>query len=112
MKTIQVNNNEYTFFNQSFSNSRSWGHESTLYKNGYKLDATRVYYHNRTWDSYEFQNVMTILVEEHLDALRDDAMARYKSDHGIKRLAGAKRVEFLQSFDAENTELYELIRSL
>ncbi len=112
MKTIQINNNEYTFFNEVWERGYSWGHRSVLHLNGYKLTEAKATYYNRTWESYQFQSVMMQAVENYTSELLWEAIDRYKQENNIKRLTKDKKQIVVSKFEKENAELYELKRSL
>ena len=112
IKTIKINNNEYTFFNEVWERGYSWGHRSVLHLNGYKLTEARSRYHNRTWESYQFQSVMMRAVEDYISGLLWKAIQDYKQENNIKRLTKSKKEIVVSKFEKENTELYKLKRSL
>ena len=112
MKTIQINNNEYTFFNEVWEVRYAWGHSSELYLNSVKIAESSVRYYNRTWESYQFQSVMMRAVENYTSELLWEAIDRYKQENNIKRLTKDKKQIVVSKFEKENAELYELKRSL
>jgi len=40
-------------------------HEATILKNGSEIYKTKIYYQNRTWESYEFQDVIHKAIRNH-----------------------------------------------
>lgn len=46
-------------------------HEATLLINGIEVDSTKICYLNRTWESYEFQSVLSKLIDK-TKSLTDD----------------------------------------
>ena len=112
MKTIQINNNEYTFFNEVWEVRYAWGHSSELYLNSVKIAESSVRYYNRTWESYQFRVVMLQTVEGYISELLDEEIQEYKEANNIKRLTKDKKQIVVSKFEKENAELYELKRSL
>ena len=111
MKKI-INNNEYIFKNEVWEIGYMWGHDSTLHKNGVKISESSVRYYNRTWESYQFRSVMMRNVENHISGLLDVEIQVYKQENNIKRLTKDKKQIVVSKFENENSELYELKRSL
>jgi len=112
MKTIKINNNEYTFFNEVWERGYNWGHRSVLHLNGYKLTEAKLTYYNRTWEAYQFQSVMLQAVEDYISGLLWKAIDSYKRENNIKRLTKDKKQIVVSKFEKENTELSKLKRSI
>lgn len=112
MKTHTIttsNGNVYQFINESFSNSRNWGHKSQLFINNVYIEDDKRIYLNRTWESYQYQSVMKEIVWKLIAQEQKQAVDKYKSDNGIKRLSSEKRIEIESSV---GTELKEILNKL
>lgn len=107
IKKFKINENEYTFVCEGWSNSRSWGHRVVLIKNMYTMCEAKIRYYNRTWENYEFQTCMLKAIriaEEHKQALE---LEYYKAKTGRKRLREAEKEDIYNNCD-QLKELQEL----
>ena len=68
---------EFQFVNEYFSTSRSWGHISTLFRNGVQVSEVKARYYNRTWEAYEYQSVMSSAAEMYNDGKRSQYLNEY-----------------------------------
>lgn len=109
--TRELNGNVYEFINDSFSNSRNWGHKSRLYKNNQLVTDAKAIYLNRTWESYQYQSVMKSTVYNAIEAEMADILFKYKNDNGISRLKQEKKDELFSNSDIiiELKQLLKLI---
>ena len=110
--TIKINGNTYDFENESFSNSRNWGHKTRLYKNSHLVSEAKRIYLNRTWEVYQYQSCMRDAVYKLITEAETKAIERYKSSNNIKRLSKERREKVLAECKNENKELYTLIEKL
>jgi len=106
-----INNNEYQFLNESFENSRNWGHKTSLFKNGEKISDHKSIYYNRTWESYQFQSCMQDSVYDLIDIEFAKIIDECKSTNGIKRLASSVKTKLREDFE-HNSELFLLLKEL
>lgn len=107
IKKFKINENEYTFVCEGWSNSNGWGHRVNLLRNNYEIAEARIRYYNRTWENYEFQTCMLKairIVEEHKQA---SELEYYKQKTGRKRLKEAEKQEIYSNCE-ELKELKEL----
>jgi hypothetical protein len=110
--TIELNGNNYVFANESFSNSRNWGHKSQLRKNGCLIGENKSIYINRTWESYQYQSCMKSIVCNLIKKNGNDYINSYKADNNIKRLSSVKRDKLIDESNGLDSELYELLNRL
>ena len=110
IKKFTVNNTEFMFVNTSWSNSRVWGHDTTLLENDREVATNRCTYQNRTWECYEYQTCMLgcvrILIENRIAKIKDT----YKSDRNISRIT-KKHKEALEEIIADDARL-KILREL
>ena len=107
IKKFNINENEYSFVCEAWSNSRSWGHKVNLFRNNYEIAEARIRYYNRTWESYEFQSTMlkaiNIVEEKH----RLLELEYYRAKTGRKRLKQEEKEEIYKN-SKQLQELQEL----
>jgi hypothetical protein len=111
-RTIEIGKNTYTFENESFSNSRNWGHKTRLYLNGILISENKSIYLNRTWESYQYQSCMQGAVHNYLDRELEFAIRSYKEANGIKRLTHERKQEVQKAFNKEYGDLQVLLHEL
>lgn len=92
---IAVDDNEYTFVNETESTRSGFCHKSTLFNQyGSAIGNNRVNYYNRTWESYRYQTVMrgvvSGLIENRESVLKND----FKAVKGIKSLNNKYKAEY------------------
>lgn len=88
MMTIerQIEGRSFTFFCESWSNSRAWGHRAVLMEEGRKLQDQKCRYYNRTWESWEFQSICRVVVCSEIQRLKNEALDRFRSQTGRQRI--------------------------
>ncbi len=108
MKTDKIlNGNEYTFINESFSNSRNWGHKTKLFKNNDLVAENKAIYLNRTWEAYQYQSSMKSCVYNLIDAEIVKSKLNYKKVNEIKRMT-KKHQEIFEGICKVSPKLKEL----
>lgn len=100
-KIVKVNDNEYEFINNAWENSRNWGHESTLLKNGVEIGHNRVVYINRTWENYRFQSCMLGITWQLIHDREEELKEEFKENKNISRLTKKYEEEFNKYLDAD-----------
>jgi len=65
-KDFVVNDVNYSFILSSKGNKCGFIHKATLYEGERELTSRQVQYYNRTWEEYQFQAVMKLVVEKAL----------------------------------------------
>lgn len=108
---FSIKNNEYEFVNESFQNSRNWGHITHLFKNGSEISEHKSVYYNRTWESYQYQSCMQGSVYSLIDIEFADIISKYKIAYNIKRMASTLKKELRDKFESHN-ELFSLLKKL
>lgn len=48
---------------ETYETRYSWGHKAWLYIDGSEVDYRKITYYNRTWEAYEFESILSYLVE-------------------------------------------------
>lgn len=101
---------EFQFVNEYFSTSRSWGHISTLYKNGVEVATNKVRYYNRTWEAYQYQSVMAGLVYQLKEDYINDYIRDYKEKNNISKFKkGQKQLVIDEAKTMQAYKEYNLI---
>ena len=93
IKRYIINENEYSFVCEGWSNSNGWGHRVVLIKNMYTMCEAKIRYINRTWENYQFQSCMLkaiYIVKEKYQLLELEC---YREKTGKKRLKEAEKQE-------------------
>jgi hypothetical protein len=101
---------EFTFVNKTWSNSSSWGHETTLFKNSFEMNSRRVRYYNRTWESYKYQTCMLGCVDELIEQKENELKDRFKEEKQITRLTKKFETQY-ENYKNENEEL-QILKAL
>ena len=95
--------NIWKVVNDSWSNSRAWGHETTIIRNSYCYDKHKVRYYNRTWESYTYQTCMSGALASILHDEANAYIERYKRENNIVKFKHGERLEILRKFKEETT---------
>lgn len=98
-----INGNNWELVNEYWETSYSWGHKTTIIKNGYDYGTHKVRYYNRTWESYTFQSCMSGAISELEETELQNYIDRYKEKNGISRFKKGQKEKVIQEFN--NTEL-------
>lgn len=111
-RIIEVNGKTFEFVNESFSNSRNWGHKSRLYINNGLVAENKSIYYNRTWENYQYQSCMKGCVYNLIDEAKKEFITNYKKENYINRLSKAKKDILDDFFKQEQKDLFELLKLL
>lgn len=95
----------YRIKSTAWSTSRSWGHESILYVDGFQVQRKKLTYYNRTWESFKFQTCMRIVVEDYINAYLVDYESAFKHYHNKKRLSAKLRKQMMEQFKKETRDV-------
>lgn len=95
--THVINGHNYLIHSRSVNSRTGFAHVSTLVRDGNEIETKRVNYYNRTWESYQYQTSMRLVVEAAMRREVDSLIAHYKRESGIKRLSAAKKEELSNS---------------
>ena len=99
IRTKKIGNTKYSFVNESWSNSRAWGHRTVLIRNGLELEDEKIRYYNRTWEYYAFQTCMYKALETYKDRLLYRYIQDYKESNGIDRFKKGEKQKVIESFN-------------
>lgn len=105
--TLNINNDEFTFVNNSESTRYGFRHTCVMFINDYHRATIYHPYYNRTWESYTYQTVMIEAVQEVMSEIYENELQDYKEKNGIKRLTAAKRKAFEDGF---NNQTYKNLK--
>lgn len=88
MMTIrrEIEGRNFTFFCESWSNSRAWGHRAVLMEGGRVLQDQKCTYYNRTWESWQYQSICEAVVRSEIERLKGEALDRFRSQTGRQRI--------------------------
>ena len=88
MMTIrrQLESRDFTFFCESWSNSRAWGHRAVLMEGGRELQDQKCRYYNRTWESWQYQSICKAVVYSEIQKLKYEALDRFRSQTGRQKI--------------------------
>lgn len=114
IKKYTINDNEYTFVNDSFSTSNSWGHITHLFRNGQEIGNYRIRYYNRTWEAYEYQTCMKECLDTTIKQYIQNFIDGYKKKNNIKKFKSGQKTEVIELAKkeietAELSQLYNLL---
>ena len=95
--TFKINGHEYMIHSRVASSRTGFAHVSTLVRDGGEIATKRVNYYNRTWESYQYQTSMRLVVEAAMKQELDSLIEHYKRESGLRRLSAAKKEELSNS---------------
>jgi len=95
--THTINGHSYLIHSRVASSRTGFAHVSTLVRDGREIATKRVNYYNRTWESYQYQTSMRLVVEHVMRREHEQLIAHYKRESGLMRLSAAKKEELSNS---------------
>jgi len=96
--TFKINGHEYLIHSRTVNSRTGFAHVSTLIRiGGGELETKRVNYYNRTWESYQYQTSMRLVVEAAMKRELGSLIDHYKRESGLRRLSAAKKEELSNS---------------
>lgn len=109
MMTIkrQIEGRDFTFFCESWSNSRAWGHRAVLMQNGCEIQDQKCRYYNRTWESWQYQSVCEYAVLSEIERLKVKALDRFRSQTGRKMIRKEEKAAIYAN--DENIRVFEAL---
>jgi hypothetical protein len=113
LKNFKVDEYEFVFICEEYSNSREWGHKVELKRKGFSgdyitLERTKIRYYNRTWESYKFQSAMLKAVRKYIDGIKEIIEIDYRRENNITRLTAKRREVLNEIFEnSESIKIYE-----
>lgn len=105
-----INGNNWELVNEYWETSYSWGHKTTIIRNGYEYLTRKVRYYNRTWEYYTYQTCMYGALEELKQEELQLYIDRFKQDNNITRFKKGQKEKVIQDFN--NTELGKELQEL
>ena len=103
----EVGINRYRFEVKSAKTGTGFKRVCKMFRNDDEVIKRTAHYQNRTWESFEGQDVMYACVSDAIESARDAVVRYYKEVNGIKHLAGAKKRLLMERF-AEIPSVKEL----
>ena len=91
MKTFEVNK-DVKIVCDHVSTRYGFKHEAVLYQNGRRLESAKVCYHNRTWESFEYESVIKKLLKT------TDILSKKQKTDFLNGASGADKREVEQMF--------------
>lgn len=98
-----INGNRWELVNEYWETSNSWGHKTTIIRNGYDYEPHKIRYYNRTWEAYTFQSCMSGAVSEIKEEELNRYIENYKSKNNVTRFKRGEKEKVI--FDFEGTEI-------
>jgi hypothetical protein len=77
MKIFRMNNT-YSIVCEVHNTSYGFKHTATLMQNGSEIDDAKSCYYNRTWENYQYQSVLLILLDK-TTMLTDKEKRRFRN---------------------------------
>ena len=109
------NTDTFTFVNETWETSRSWGHRTLLFRNGAKVGEHKIRYYNRTWERFQYQSCMGECVYQIMTNMILTGIETYKRKHNVSRFKRGEKENVIVDFKNNNAyykelkELYERI---
>lgn len=99
----EINGVKFTIVCESWRNKNSWGHQVTLYKNDtIKIDSIKIRYYNRTWESYQYQHAIKIVILNAIEEIKAAAKKAFLSLHNYKVMTKKRTADFLEYLKQDN----------
>ena len=88
--------NGYTIETRSEDTRNGFQHVAILKKDGREIDQAKANYTNRTWESYQFETVMSNLLQKNSDKINDDERKEFLKNPNSKGLRTNEGTETLE----------------
>ena len=113
-KTFLINGKEYTFECAYREVQNGFSHDCKFYCDNTLLGKTTCHYLNRTWERYEYQQVMLTVCHNVMGRKIRCAKKEFLNERGYKIMTRNRTEEFYNYLDgiSEITELCEIFDSL
>ena len=105
-----INGNNWELVNEYWETSYSWGHKTTIIRNGFDYGTNKVRYYNRTWESYTYQTCMSGAIEKTKEEELQRFIDSYKYKNNITRFKRGEKQKVIEDFN--NTELGKELQEL
>jgi hypothetical protein len=93
-----INGNKWQLVNETWETSNSWGHKTTILKNGGQYITHKVRYYNRTWECYTYESCMSGSVEELKERELNMYIDNYKFNNNISHFRKGEKEKVLEAF--------------
>lgn len=90
---------DYRVTASSWKKFSSWGHKARLIKDGSIINQVSIRYHNRTWESYEFETALIRVVEDYKQNELKEFLDEMKKATQVKRLSQKKKDDLIFIFN-------------
>lgn len=94
-----INGNNWELVNEYWETSYSWGHKTTIIRNGYDYGTNKVRYYNRTWECYTYQTCMNGALNKLKDTELQNYIDRYKEKNNITRFKKGQKDKIIEEFN-------------
>lgn len=109
-----INGTSFSFINESWSTSNSWGHETHLFMGSGRFNSeiskNKVRYYNRTWERFTYETCMLGAISNAIDSRLTDLISDYKYINKIDRFKKGEKAIVLA--DAEKDTKIINLRAL
>ena len=96
-------NSDWCFVNETWRNSYSWGHKSTLLYKGNPISEAKVRYYNRTWEKYKYQSCMLKCLQELIEQYKEE-VGKLGEDYDKKQEQMEHRDSKISEYDTKINE--------
>ncbi len=109
IKKYEIGNVNYEFVCEGWSNSRGWGHEVHLFRDGWEIAENRIRYYNRTWENYRFQSCMLGAIDSAMTDIVERAIENYKYKNNVERFKKGEKQTVIENVEKENEDYKSLV---
>ena len=96
---FKINNVDFTFINESWSTSNSWGHETHLFIGSGRFNSAisknKIRYYNRTWERFTYETCMLGAISNAIDNRLNDLVDDYKYINKVDRFKKGQKATVL-----------------
>lgn len=103
-------NNLWQLVNEYWETSNSWGHKTTIFRNGVEWQVHKCRYLNRTWESYTYETCMLCGIDDIEYKEKIKFIDDYKYKNNIDRFKKGQKDEVIKMF--EDTEIAKELKEL
>ena len=109
IKKYEIGNVNYEFVCEGWSNSRGWGHEVHLFRDGWEIAENRIRYYNRTWENYRFQSCMLGAIDSAMTDIVERTIENYKRKNNVERFKKGEKQTVIENMEKENEDYKSLV---
>ncbi len=110
IRKLRIGKNTWELINETWENSRAWGHKTNVLKNGVEYASHRCRYYNRTWEMYTYQSCMFGAIAEIKNEKLASFIDNYKQENNITRFKKGEKENVTKMF--EKTEIGKELKKL